>query len=93
MLKYSVTSGPRTLRVVMPPLMHRAWKMPAMMQNTVITPTCKTSDAFKSASPLLMYDSGRFGFASQATPIPLRTSTMPETKPKVVRVRPGWRGE
>lgn len=93
MLKYSVTSGPRTLRVVIPPLMHRAWKMPTMMQNTVITPTCKTSDAFKSTSPLLMYDLGTFGLAIQATPIALRTSTMLDTKPKVVRVRPGWRGE
>lgn len=93
MLKYSVTSGPRTLRVVMLPLTHRAWKMPAMMQNTVITPTCKTSDAFKRTPPLLMYDSGTFGFTSQATPIALRNSTTLDTKPKVVRVRLGWRGE
>jgi hypothetical protein len=92
-LMYSVNNGPWTFLVVIPPLIHRLWKTPEMVQNKAITPICSMRDAFIRPCPSFAKLSGTLGLESQETPIAFKTSTMLERAPQVVKVRPGWRGE
>lgn len=64
-----------------------------MERKKAMTTTWMISDAFRRAEATLSIVLLRLELAVQATPMPFRTSTMEDRRPKVVRVRPGWMGE
>lgn len=78
---------------IKPCFLQRRWKKTASAMNDARTKSWIARPARRRLWPRFCFDSGKVTFERSEAPQPLKDSTMAERKPKVVRTRPGFRGE